>query len=193
MSKNSAHTTSDRLSVFIERFTSLIERSADETAILDEGRKLLEELVRVDDWLPARFAASSEESYRQYLLYLDPAKRFSVVSFVWGAGQRSPIHNHTTWGLIGVLRGSESEQHYVRTVDGSLSAVGELHIVSPGSVDAVSSDKDELHSVANALTDRSSISIHVYGGNIGTTVRSVFHRDGSSKTFISGYSPVEAL
>ena len=30
-----------------------------------------------------------------------------MVSFVWGPGQQSPIHNHTVWGLIGVLRGAE--------------------------------------------------------------------------------------
>ncbi len=32
-------------------------------------------------------------------------ERFCVVSFVWGPDQATPIHNHTVWGLVGVLRG----------------------------------------------------------------------------------------
>ncbi|MNO06418.1 hypothetical protein D3C81_2281800 [compost metagenome] len=33
-----------------------------------------------------------------------------------------------------------------------------------------------------------SISIHVYGGNIGAVKRAVYAEDGSEKPFVSGYS-----
>jgi rhodanese-related sulfurtransferase len=46
----------------------------------------------------------------------------------------------------------------------------------------------DVHQVWNALPDRASISIHVYGANIGKVSRSVFAPDGTAKTFISGYS-----
>ena len=62
-----------------------------------------------DDWLPEEFAAPSPESYRQYLLHCDPLERFSVVSFVWMPGHRTPIHDHTVWGLVGVMRGEETQ------------------------------------------------------------------------------------
>ena len=35
---------------------------------------------------------------------------------------------------------------------------------------------------------RDSISIHVYGANIGAVQRSVYLEDGTRKPFISGYS-----
>ena len=54
----------------------------------------LSNLVATDDWLPDAFAVPGEDSYRQYLLYCDPFERFSVVSFVWAAGQETPIHDH---------------------------------------------------------------------------------------------------
>jgi predicted metal-dependent enzyme (double-stranded beta helix superfamily) len=54
---------------------------------------------------------------------------------------------------------------------------------------AVSPDIGDIHVIANAYDDRSSISIHVYGGNIGAIRRSVFDPvSGAKQPFISGYS-----
>jgi len=47
----------------------------------------------------------------------------------------------------------------------------------------------DVHQVRNAYSDRVSISIHAYGGNIGKIKRHVFAADtGSVKDFISGYA-----
>jgi predicted metal-dependent enzyme (double-stranded beta helix superfamily) len=47
----------------------------------------------------------------------------------------------------------------------------------------------DIHVIANAYDDRPSISIHVYGGNIGAIRRSVFDPvSGAKQPFISGYS-----
>ena len=91
-----------RLRNFVLDMTRVMERhGADEPRLLDEGDKLLCNLVAHDDWLPEEFAAPSPESYRQYLLYCDPLERFSVVSFVWLPGHRTPIHDHTVWAWWG--------------------------------------------------------------------------------------------
>jgi predicted metal-dependent enzyme (double-stranded beta helix superfamily) len=43
--------------------------------------------------------------------------------------------------------------------------------------------------VANAYADETSISIHVYGANIGAVKRHVFDiQTGQAKDFVSGYS-----
>jgi len=178
----------DRLRDFVLAFGRLVDRQPTESELLKEGAALLQELVATDDWLPAKYAEPAPDRYRQYLLHEDGAERFSVVSFVWGPRQTTPIHDHTTWGLIGMLRGAELEQHYVRRPDGTLTEDGEPHRVSVGAIDAVSPKIGDLHRVSNAYDDRTSISIHVYGGNIGGIERSVYERDGTSKRFISGYS-----
>jgi len=47
----------------------------------------------------------------------------------------------------------------------------------------------DIHTIANAYEDRPSISIHVYGGNIGRIRRSIYDpATGATKSFISGYS-----
>jgi hypothetical protein len=50
---------------------------------------------------PTEFAEPAPDTYRQYLLHCDPLERFSVVSFVWGPGHRTPIHDHTVWDWWG--------------------------------------------------------------------------------------------
>ena len=111
-----------------------------------------------------------------------------MVSFVWGPGQATPVHDHTVWGLIGMLRGQETAQAYGRDAQGRLVPQGEPVTLSPGQVEAVSPRIGDVHRVANAFNDRTSISIHVYGANIGTVKRHVFTEDGSVKDFVSGYS-----
>ena len=90
-------------------------------------------LLAHDDWLPEEFSAPARESYRQYLLYCDPLERFSVVSFVWMPGHRTPIHNHTVWGLVGVLRGEEQCDEFSTGIEKT-----NTHKVRKGEIDRVS-------------------------------------------------------
>jgi predicted metal-dependent enzyme (double-stranded beta helix superfamily) len=148
----------------------------------------LRELIHADDWLPDAFAQPSTERYQQYLLYADVQQRFSVVSFVWGPGQQTPIHDHTVWGLIGVLRGAELAAPFTRDSDGTLRQAGDEIRLEKGAVEAVSPRIGDIHRVRNAYDDRVSVSIHVYGANIGAVLRSTYAPDGLNKPFISGYS-----
>lgn len=177
-----------RLRQFIGVLTRLADEAADETKIIEQGGAALHELVAVDDWLPPEFAEPSDEHYRQYLLYCDPWERFSVVSFVWGPGQRTPIHDHTVWGLIGMLRGAEISRDYTFDPKRGLIAGHESRL-RPGDVTAVSPRIGDIHTVENACADRPSISIHAYGANIGAVARHVFAADtGAAKPFVSGYA-----
>ncbi len=140
-----------------------------------------------DDWLPEEMAEAGP-TYRQNLLHCDPAERFSIVSFVWGPGQATPIHDHTVWGLIGLLRGAEISQDYRRRADGGLEKSGQPQRLETGVVTAVSPTLGDIHQVFNAYDDRVSIGIHVYGADIGAVDRSVFTPEGAVKPFRSGYA-----
>jgi len=173
----------DRFKSFVQEITRLVERLGDdEPALLDAGAALLQDLVTHDDWLPAEFALPSAEGYRQYLLHCDPRERFSVVSFVWMPGQKTPIHDHTVWGLVGVMRGEELCEEYSTPTTKSGS-----HPVKPGDVDRVSPRIGDIHVVSNAGA-QTAVSIHVYGANIGAVRRHVFDpRTGEPREFVSGY------
>ena len=177
-----------RLRGFVTSLAELIASTRDEAEVLQSGKALLARLVAHDDWLPDVFAQPHPERYQQYLLHCDSRERFSVVSFVWGPGQGTPIHDHRVWGLIGVLRGREAAQRYDRAPDGSLIGNGVIDTLNTGEVDAVSPRIGDIHRVWNANGDAPSISIHVYGGNIGAVERATYTPDGTAKRFISGYA-----
>jgi predicted metal-dependent enzyme (double-stranded beta helix superfamily) len=176
-----------RLPAFVEALNGLVTRSDREAEILAQGGALLKDLVSRDDWLPDAFAAPDSQHYRQYLLHADKRGRFSIVSFVWGPGQATPIHDHTVWGLVGMLRGAELSQAYAVS-GGRLQPRGPVRRLLPGEVEAVSPTIGDIHRVANVFDDRVSISIHVYGADIGTVRRHTYDPEGRTKTFISGYS-----
>lgn len=177
-----------RLRGFVTSLAELLASTRDEAEILQSGAKLLARLVAHDDWLPEQFAVPHPDRYQQYLLHCDSRERFSVVSFVWGPGQGTPIHDHRVWGLVGVLRGSEKAERFVRQPDGALRSLGAPDVLLPGEVEAVSPHIGDIHRVFNAEADRPSISIHVYGGNIGAVERATYAPDGTAKRFISGYA-----
>ncbi|MET0241149.1 MAG: cysteine dioxygenase [Sphingobium sp.] len=172
---------------FVTSFADLLSGARTEESIIQSGSALLARLVARDGWLPPQFAEPSPERYRQYLLHCDSRERFSVVAFVWGPGQSTPIHDHRVWGLIGVLRGTERVERFERTHDGALRQVGPVGYLYEGEVDAVSPRVGDIHRVSNGQADAPSVSIHVYGGNIGAVERATYDADGREKVFISGY------
>jgi len=172
----------------VQAMTRLCGETSDETTLVAEGTRVLHKLVATDDWLPESLAQPHPDFYRQYLLHADPLGRFSIVSFVWGPGQQTPVHDHTVWGIIGMLRGAETSQPFHATAAGPLQAGAEQRL-NPGDVDVVSPTRGDIHRVRNALPDQVSISIHMYGGNIGEIQRHVFDpATGATKPFVSGYS-----
>ena len=177
-----------KLLTFVKGLATLLDTNPSEEIVFSKGKALLENLIAVDDWLPEEFCKAHPQYYQQYLLYADPLDRFSVVSFVWGPGQKTPLHNHTVWGMVGQLRGQERSADYHQQADGSYKA-DEFTLCKPGQVATVSPNTHDIHVVENALSDQTSISIHVYGGNIGRIERSVFDpTTGTEKLFISGYA-----
>lgn len=176
-----------RLRHFVTRMTRLVEQENAESRLLEAGQPLLADLITHDDWLPEAFARPHPERYQQYLLYCDPYERFSLASFIWGPGQTTPVHDHTVWGMVGVMRGAELCEEYAANATGKVSKTGEHH-VQPGGIDLVSPSIGDIHTVSNPFKDRVSVSIHCYGANIGAVRRHIYAPDGQVKDFISGYA-----
>jgi len=180
-----------RLPGFIDAFEALLASEPDDASLRKEGSALLAGLVAHDDWLPAGHARPDPARYRQIPLHIDARKRFSVVAFVWGPGQSTPIHDHTVWGLIGMLRGAELSQPYRFVGAQRMVEAGPALRIAAGQVEAVGPEVGDIHRVRNAHDDRTSISIHVYGGDIGAIERGIYREDGRRDTFVSGYTPAD--
>lgn len=181
----------DPLGHFVSQLATLVAAAGDEDRLLPAVCTAMRALIADDSWLDPRWARPHDKYYQQYLLHADPDDRFSVVSFVWGPGQQTPIHDHRVWGVIGMLRGAELTQSYEIGANGKPIPKGPEVTLRPGTIGVVSPRIGDVHRVRNAFADQVSISIHAYGGNIGKIRRSVFPAEGGpTKEFISGYADI---
>ena len=177
----------DRLAQFVADVARALDAHPAEAQLLPQVSDAMRVLVHTDDWLPEAMTRPHRDYYQQYLLHLDARERFSVVSFVWGPGQKTPIHDHTVWGVIGMLRGAEVATGYRRS-GSQLEPSGPPVRLSPGDVETVSPSIGDIHRVSNPLAEV-SISIHCYGADIGRVRRHVFDpATGAVKEFVSGYA-----
>ena len=174
---------------FVIGMTNLVSHESAEQNLISKGSELLKTLIQSDAWLPEFCTVPHPEFYQQFLLHADPLGRFSIVSFVWGPGQKTPIHDHCIWGLIGMLRGMEKGQHYKQLPSGKLIMDGPETVLLQGDIEVVGPANGDIHVVSNAIPDKTSISVHVYGANIGAVKRHIYDPvTGSMKNFVSGYS-----
>ena len=115
------------------------------------------------------------DDYRCHTLHVEPDGSFSVTAMVWRPGQVTPIHDHVTWCVFGVLQGIEYEELYALSPDGRcLSQVGRNQN-HPGDVSGFAPPGD-IHRVRN-IGDCVAISLHVYGADItrlGSSIRRTY-------------------
>ncbi len=180
------------LSAFVSELDRLIE-AAQPDLLYRAAAALKKYLLADPSWLPKSYRRPHPQHYQQYLLYRDPLTRFSIVSFVWGPSQRSPIHDHQVWGMVGVLEGAEMSQEYAAPQDPSdpPKPLGVEKKLVPGDVEILSPALGDIHKVTNASDTEVAVSIHVYGADIGTVSRWLYPADrpvSSRRPFFSGYS-----
>jgi 3-mercaptopropionate dioxygenase len=119
--------------------------------------------------LPERLRQPSPSSYARRLVHVSPELGYSVLAMVWGPGQGTGLHNHAgMWCVEGVVEGLiEVTQYSLLDRSGSLyrfqpegsgkAGVGEAGRLIP---------PHEYHVLRNAVPGESSITIHVYGGEM---------------------------
>ncbi|RRS02246.1 cysteine dioxygenase [Glycomyces terrestris] len=102
-----------------------------------------------------------------HLLHAEPDGSFSVTAVIWRPGQTTPIHDHITWCVVGVLQGVEHEELY----DQDLVRIGESDNL-PGEVNGFAPPGD-IHLIRNTGAE-TAISLHVYGtdlSRVGSSAR----------------------
>ena len=119
--------------------------------------------------------AGDPRRYRTHLLHVPDDGAYSLVAAVWRPGQRTAIHDHVAWCVVGVHRGEEYETRY-RLVPDDLRGdhlVEDGHTVGPCGEVTVLTPPGDIHAVVNDGT-AVAVSLHVYGADLrdrGTSVR----------------------
>jgi predicted metal-dependent enzyme (double-stranded beta helix superfamily) len=121
--------------------------------------------------LPAPLRRGDPSGYQSHLLYAEPDGTFSVSAMVWLPGQQTPIHDHVSWCVTAVLRGSEHEEIFGLADGGQALKLAARGVNKVGSVSAFAPPGD-IHRVRNT-GDTVAISMHVYGADISRLGNSI--------------------
>jgi hypothetical protein len=61
---------------------------------------------------PQSSGTGDPDPYKSEVLYSEPDGSLSIVALVWRPGQVTPIHDHVTWCVFGVIQGVEREEPF---------------------------------------------------------------------------------
>jgi hypothetical protein len=103
----------------------------------------------------------------ELVLYRDPGRLFSLRLYIFGPGERTVLHDHTSWGVSGSACGRLEVARYRRADDGAEPerarlALCERHVLRPGEVETTLPFDEGIHRTGNP-NDGVTLMVSVYG------------------------------
>jgi predicted metal-dependent enzyme (double-stranded beta helix superfamily) len=142
----------------------------DVTATAHQIKAALQDVLRRQGLkLPERFHTSRPDTYARRLLHRDPDGRYTVVVMTWGPGQKTALHDHAgIWCVECVVDGEMEITQYdlISDDDGNYRFSRQNCVAATRGAAGCLIPPFEYHILANARPDRSSITMHVYGGEM---------------------------
>jgi len=175
---------------FVAGVQAAIGAAASPQAACDAIRPSFAQLLADPEWLPEEFRAAAPDSgmgggIGQWLLYRAGDGSLSLFSLVVPPRSATPIHDHLAWGLVGLYRGAQDEEIYVKQ-DGGLELV-ERRSLRTGDFYVLIPPRDDIHRVRTTSAE-TSVSIHLLTNDTGCVWRHSYdHASGAAKPFRSGY------
>lgn len=130
---------------------------------------MLDLIAQAGSFLQPQHLQGNPASYTRNLVYDAPDHSLSLYALVWLPGQWTPVHDHGSWGVVGVLEGVLEERSYVRLSpdrgadDGIVLARGGTVLLNRGAVTSFVPNPDHIH-ITGVPADRPrAVSLHLYG------------------------------
>ncbi|NGY60749.1 hypothetical protein G7043_17605 [Lentzea sp. NEAU-D13] len=178
---------------FIDDVERVLDTTDDEHEITKRVGELLSDLLAGDYRLPSEFTRPSAEHHVNYPLHIAADRSWSLAAVVWSPGQRTPVHGHETWGVVGIYAGAEREYRYAKPAADAREPLVPLgdQVWERGQVTVCCTTDDDVHAVA-AVGDVPTVGIHVYGADIGAIERRLYDPEtGAVRWFVSGWNTPE--
>ncbi len=113
--------------------------------------------------------------YQTHLLHAEPDGSFSIAAMVWRPGQATPVHDHISWCVTGVLQGTEYEEIFAPGPGGEFLTEVTRRQNAPGAVAGFAPPGD-IHRVRNNGSGI-AVSMHIYGADLsrlGSSIRRIY-------------------
>ncbi len=185
-----------RLRRFIDAVNEIRWSAADGRAAIDAIRPHFAELLADKTWLPEQYQEPAADGgmgsgIGTWLLYRAGDGSLALSALVVPPGAQTPVHDHLAWGLVGLYRGTQDEDVFTRTDDGSREDQASLTIAESRALQAGDFyellPETDIHRVRTTSSE-TSVSLHLLGIDNGCIWRHRFvPEEGKVLPFKSGY------
>lgn len=130
---------------------------------------MLDLIEHAGGFLEPRHYRSDPSGYARNLVYDAPDAGLSLYALVWLPGQWTPVHDHGSWGVVGVVEGVLEERSYVRLspdrgADEEIElARGGTILLNRGAVTSFVPNPDHIHVTGVPDERPRAVSLHLYG------------------------------
>lgn len=114
------------------------------------------------------------DHYARHPVHVAADGNLSLFALVWQPGQWTPVHDHGSWGVVGVVEGVLEERNFMST-DGEIRSDtgirlkrGGAILLGAGSVTSFVPNPDHIHMTGVPTTRAPVLSLHLYGRNMNS-------------------------
>ena len=155
---------------FIDQCGSCVSQSSIPADCVTAIAPLMQQLVAgPKDFLKPEHFQWNPEHYARNEIFVADDESLSLYALVWRPGQWTPVHDHGTWGVVGVVRGILEERNFIRTdshdermTDITLLRGGVL-LLAEGAITSFVPNPDHIHVTGVADDRQEVVSLHLYG------------------------------
>lgn len=162
--------TTPALDLFISQAHSLSAGQATPADCVEAlGPLMLDLIEHAPGFLEPQHYRSSADTYTRNLIFEAPDKGLSLYALVWLPGQWTPVNDHGSWGVVGVLEGVLEERSFVRLSpdrgadEGIELARGGILLLGRGAVTSFVPNPDHIHITGVPAGRPRVVSLHLYG------------------------------
>ena len=126
-------------------------------------------LKEANSFLEPQHLRPDRDHYARNAIYIPEDRSLSLFALVWSPGQWTPVHDHGSWGVVGVLKGVLEERNYIRTdyypvKDAGISLRrGGVILLDEGTVTSFVPNPDHIHVTGVPAERAPVVSLHLYG------------------------------
>jgi 3-mercaptopropionate dioxygenase len=130
---------------------------------------MLELLDQTDSFLTDAHRRSDPISYCRNLIHSSDDESVSLYALVWLPGQWTPVHDHGSWGVVGVVEGVLEERNFARIDDhhdrdeGIELVRSGVILLTAGAVTTFVPNPDHIHLTGVHAARAPVVSLHLYG------------------------------
>jgi predicted metal-dependent enzyme (double-stranded beta helix superfamily) len=145
------------------------ERTEPADCVLVLAPLMLDLIEHAGAFLQPRHYRSDPGNYTRNLIYRASDETLSLYALVWLPGQWTPVHDHGSWGVVGVVEGVLEERSYVRLSpdrgadEGIELARGGIVLLGSGAVTSFVPNPDHIHVTGVPPERLRAVSLHLYG------------------------------